>query len=105
VVTVDELRASLAHPEPPSGLAPLARAMWLDGRGDWNGAHNIAQNDDSRPAAWVHAYLHRKEGDTSNAAYWYRRAGRAPFAQSLEEEWAAIVRSLLDDPPKVAESS
>jgi hypothetical protein len=94
-MTVDELRAALKHPQPPAGLAPLLRALWLDGRGDWDGAHGIAQDDDSREAAWVHAYLHRKEGDEGNAGYWYRRAGRAPFSGSLEDEWEAIARMLL----------
>jgi hypothetical protein len=94
-MTVDELRDSLGRAQPPAGLTPLLNALWLDGHGDWNGAHNIAQDDASREAAWVHAYLHRKEGDESNAGYWYRQAGRAPFAGSLEEEWATIASALI----------
>ena len=95
-MTIDELRATLVLTSPPPTLPPLLRALWLDARGDWNGAHNIAQEDDSREAAWVHAYLHRKEGDASNAAYWYRRAARSPQAGGLEEEWEVIAKSLLD---------
>ena len=66
-----EFRQSLHHPEPPPGLPSLVEALWWDARGDWSRAHEIAQEIDSREAAWVHAYLHRKEGDTSNAGYWY----------------------------------
>jgi hypothetical protein len=94
-MTVDELRGSLGRDQPPVGLSPLLRALWLDGRGDWSGAHAIAQDDGSRDAAWVHAYLHRKEGDHGNAAYWYRQAGRAPFSGSLDEEWATIASALI----------
>jgi hypothetical protein len=95
-MTVDDLRAALKRSQPPAELAPLLHALWLDGRGDWNGAHGIAQDDSSREAAWVHAYLHRKEGDEGNAAYWYQRAGRAPFPGALEQEWEAIARLLLE---------
>jgi hypothetical protein len=94
-MTVEELRAALAHPRPPAGLPPLLLALWHDGRGDWDGAHAVAQDDPSTEAAWVHAYLHRKEGDQGNAAYWYRRAGRSPYSGTLDEEWEAIARALL----------
>ena len=70
-------------------------ALWFDGRGDWERAHEVVQDDDSREGAWVHAYLHRKEGDATNAAYWYRRAGRAVATGELKSEWAAMVRDLL----------
>jgi hypothetical protein len=79
----------------PAGLTPPLRALWHDGRGDWDAAHRIAQEDDSRDAAWVHAYLHRKEGDISNARYWYARSGRTAHRGSLEEEWRDIVSNLL----------
>jgi hypothetical protein len=79
----------------PTGLTPPLRALWHDARGDWDAAHRIAQGDDSHDAAWVHAYLHRKEGDTSNARYWYARAGRTAHRGSLEEEWHDIVSNLL----------
>jgi hypothetical protein len=83
----------------PEGLTPALRALWHDGTGDWDKAHRIAQEDDSRDAAWVHAYLHRKEGDASNARYWYVRAGRAPHEGSLEQEWRDIVSDLLASKP------
>jgi hypothetical protein len=94
-VTVDELLATIRDDTPPSGLAPLVRALWLDARGDWEGAHQIAQDDDGREAAWVHAYLHRKEGDSSNAAYWYRQAAQPIANASLDDEWRQIATALL----------
>jgi hypothetical protein len=92
VVTLEEFQTSGNE---PAGLTPALRALWHEAKGQWEAAHQIAQEDDSRDAAWVHAYLHRKEGDLSNARYWYARAGRAAHAGSLEEEWRDIVRALL----------
>lgn len=94
-MTVEQLRASLAQPLPPADLSPLVRALWLDGHGDWSGAHAIAQDQEGRDGAWVHAYLHRKEGDHGNAAYWYGQAGRTPCSGDLQEEWELIARTLL----------
>jgi hypothetical protein len=94
-VTVDELLATIRDGKPPSGLAPLVRALWLDARGDWERAHQIAQDDDGREAAWVHAYLHRKEGDSSNAAYWYRQAAQPIADAPLDDEWRQIATALL----------
>src|SRR5271168_1594741 len=88
-------RASLSLASPSSNLTPALRALWLDGRGDWDGAHEAAQADEGGDSDWVHAYLHRKEGDAGNAAYWYRRANKQVCRTSLEEEWAAIARALL----------
>jgi hypothetical protein len=84
----------------PAGLTPPLRALWHDGRGNWDEAHRIAQEDDSSDAAWVHGYLHRKEGDTSNARYWYARAGRSAHRGSFTEEWRQIVSNLLEQMPK-----
>ena len=92
VMTLEEFQKSGNE---PAGLTPPLRALWHDARGDWDAAHRIAQEDDSRDAAWVHAYLHRKEGDISNARYWYARAGRTAHPGSLEEEWQVIVSNLL----------
>jgi hypothetical protein len=75
-------------------LPPLLTALWWDSRGDWDRAHEIAQSVETADGAWVHAYLHRKEGDLGNADYWYRRAGRRRPNTSLEEEWAGIVAAL-----------
>jgi hypothetical protein len=94
VATVEELRATLTGAEPP-GLPPLVRALWLAGRGDWDGAHGIAQDIDTPDGAWVHAHLHRQEGDEGNAAYWYRRASKPVCRGGLDEEWADIAQALL----------
>jgi hypothetical protein len=89
-------RASLSAAEPPL-LSPALRALWLDANGDWDGAHEAAQADEGGQGDWVHAYLHRKEGDSGNAAYWYRRASQPICRTSLEEEWQEIAEALLKD--------
>lgn len=96
-MTFDTFTALLRDPSPPA-LAPLLQALWHDYKGDWERAHRIAQDIDTRDGAHVHAYLHRKEGDPANAGYWYRRAGVAPASCALEEEWKALVTLLLDHP-------
>ncbi len=78
---------------PPDLSAPLA-ALWWAAKGDWDQAHRIVQDESSREAAWVHAYLHRVEGDLGNAGYWYRQAGRPVATDSLEAEWQRIVDAL-----------
>jgi hypothetical protein len=88
-------RASLAAAAPPAGLSRALVALWLDAKGDWDGAHQAAQADEGGAGDWVHAYLHRKEGDAGNAAYWYRRAGKPACRTALEDEWTAIARALL----------
>lgn len=87
-------RASLAGAAPPEGLGPAAQALWWDARGDWERAHSCVQASEDKDAAWVHAYLHRKEGDLDNAGYWYRRAGRPVATGPLDVEWDALVRAL-----------
>jgi hypothetical protein len=94
-MTVDQLRASLHQPGPPAELPSLLAALWWEAKGDWNQAHEIAQAEESADAAWVHAYLHRKEGDTSNAAYWYNRAHQPRCTLSLDAEWEQIASALL----------
>jgi hypothetical protein len=93
----EAFRRSLAEPEPPREISQAARGLWWDGRGEWAKAHECAQEQDDAAGAWVHAYLHRKEGDAGNAGYWYRRAGKAPATSSLAQEWEAIARALLGD--------
>ena len=88
-------KQTLASPAPPEGLSLAVQALWWDAKGDWDKAHECAQERDDKDGALVHAYLHRKEGDQSNAGYWYRRAGTNTFAGSLTEEWEELARSLL----------
>jgi hypothetical protein len=82
-------------PQPASDLGAPLRALWLDAKGDWDRAHEACQEDEGSGGAWVHAYLHRKEGDEGNASYWYSRAGRKKPSVSLDEEWRAIVDAML----------
>ena len=91
-------RASLAAAAPPDGLGPAEQALWWDAKGDWDRAHALAQADEGGAGDWVHAYLHRKEGDAGNAGYWYRRAGKPASGAPLDEEWAAIAAALLAEP-------
>jgi hypothetical protein len=95
-MTLAEFKATLGDPRPPA-VAPALVALWHDAKGDWNEAHETAQAIEDVTGAWVHAYLHRKEGDASNAAYWYRRAGRDAVGRgvSLDEEWSQIATELL----------
>jgi hypothetical protein len=84
-----------ANAAPPAHLGAPLRALWLDARGQWDQAHAVAQEGGTQDGAWVHAYLHRKEGDESNAGYWYARAGRPMATGSLEAEWREIAAALL----------
>jgi len=86
----------LRHEQPPREIGVALGGLWWDAKGDWNRAHEYAQQDEGPAGAWVHAYLHRKEGDTSNAAYWYGRAGKSPSRASFGEEWAEIVEALVE---------
>lgn len=90
-----QFRESLAQSEPPAELPDLLAALWWDGKGDWQKAHELAQQGDSSEHAWVHAYLHRKEGDNSNARYWYDRAARHVASGPLQDEWTRIAQALL----------
>ena len=92
-----EFERSLAEAQPPAGLSPLLQALWWDAQGDWERAHTTAQDVNSADGAWVHAYLHRREGDAANAAYWYRQAKKPVSQESLDAERQAIVAALLAD--------
>jgi hypothetical protein len=95
IMNIEDFRQTLAKNEPPE-LSHALLALWWDAKGDWNKAHASAQQDEQSPAGtWVHAYLHRKEGDLSNAGHWYRRAGRPVATTSLEAEWSTIADALL----------
>lgn len=79
-------------------MTTLLKALWHDARGEWDKAHDLAQNVNTPDGSWIHAYLHRKEGDRSNAQYWYNRAKRNMPDYSLEQEWEELVRELLLKP-------
>jgi len=96
-MSFEEFQAALAARAAPVGLDGALQGLWHDAKGDWEKAHICAQADKSPAGAWVHAYLHRKEGDRGNAGYWYARAGRPIPAEkvALESEWEVIARELL----------
>ena len=94
-MTMAEFKASLSGVAPAPGLAAPLAALWWAARGNWDQAHNIAQDDASAEGSWVHAYLHRVEGDLANAGYWYRQAGQPTAKDSLEAEWERIAATLL----------
>lgn len=93
-MTLEQFRESLKASSPPAELDFALAGLWWDAKGDWTRAHESAQQDEGIDGSWVHAYLHRKEGDASNAAYWYSRCGRRPSQATLEKEWEEIVIAL-----------
>ncbi len=94
-MTPAEFQRSLTKRTPPCGLSPALAALWWIGKNEWDKAHELAMIGEDVDCAWVHAHLHRVEGDLDNARYWYRRAGRAPATSELAAEWAAIIAALL----------
>ncbi len=94
---IEDFEASRSGDAPP--LSPPLLAMWHAGRGEWDAAHRIVQAEDDTDSAWVHAYLHRRQGELGNARYWYRRAGRDEPAESPEQEGRAITLALLARAP------
>jgi hypothetical protein len=94
-MTADEFKLSLAGDEPPAGMSTCLAALWWDAKGDWQRAHKLVDHLETREGMAVHAYLHRKEGDQSNASYWYRRSGRRFEKRSPDAEWALLLDRLL----------
>jgi hypothetical protein len=94
-MTLDDFRQSLTADQPPAQFLPALLGLWWDAKGDWKKAHESAQQDEGPEGSWVHAYLHRKEDDQSNAEYWYGRAGKPVCQEPLDAEWLGIVRELL----------
>ena len=94
-MNLSDFMDSLKEGDPPRGLAAPMRALWHEARGDWTKAHEIVASEKSKTAARVHAYLHRKEGDTTNADYWYAHCGEERPRSALEKEWESLVQSLL----------
>lgn len=84
---------------PPPGTTGPVRALWFAAKGDWEAAHRLVMDEGTREAAWVHAYLHRVEGDLANARYWYGQAGKGAAAGALADEWRAIAAALLAGAP------
>ncbi len=95
-MNIGTFKAALLHDSPPADWSPALQALWYQARGNWHRAHELAQAQDDAAGAWVHAHLHRAEGDLANARYWYRRAGREPSTAPLDAELAAIAAALPD---------
>lgn len=95
VVSLAQFKQSLAGDAPAGNIAPPLAGLWWTAKGDWDRAHKIVQDDDTREAAWVHAHLHRIEGDLGNASYWYRQAGQPVAKDAFDVEWERIATALL----------
>jgi hypothetical protein len=95
-MTLAEFKRGMAEGKSPTDLAPPLAALWWAAKGDWDKAHGIVMKEDSRDAAWVHAYLHRVEGDLDNAGYWYRKGRRPAASGPLPDEWDAIAAALIE---------
>jgi hypothetical protein len=94
-MTFEAFQNSLSQPSLPVGLSPLLQALWHDARNDWEASHNVAQEIHTNDGSWIHAYLHRKEGDTGNAGYWYRKAGKPFPVVTVNQEWEMLVKAFL----------
>jgi len=95
-MTLSEFKESIKQSYPPSYINNLLQALWYDAKGNWEAAHNLAQEVNTKDGSWIHAYLHRKEGDLGNASYWYHRANQPVCKKSLVEEWEEIASALLN---------
>jgi len=94
--TLTEFKESLNLEQPANGLSVQLKSLWYDGKGDWRQAHTQVDQLADQASAWVHAYLHRKEGDTWNADYWYKKAGQIRPDLSLDDEWEQLVSHFLN---------
>jgi hypothetical protein len=92
---IDSFKESLKQDTPPEGLDGPMKALWHAGKGNWQKAHDVIKDDESKAAAWVHAHLHRVEGDEANANYWYAQAGKPPHDGPFGEELNTIAFGLL----------
>ena len=92
---LESFKQSLEKNVPPQGISTFLTAMWYDANGDWEKAHHLINHLEDATACWVHAYLHRKEGDNGNADYWYQMAGKSRPTIPLDQEWQDIVQTLL----------
>ena len=96
-MTIEQFKTSLSESVAPYGLNRNLLALWYDAKGDWHEAHNIVQETSGLEGDWIHAYLHRKEGDLGNASYWYSRVGKSRPNSTLEEEWEELANYLLQN--------
>jgi hypothetical protein len=94
-MTLSDFTDSLKNENPPPDLSPILQSLWYAGKGDWSTAHDIAQEIHTTDGSWVHAYLHRVEGDEGNATYWYHKAKKSFPAVSLEKEWEELALFFL----------
>ena len=94
-MNLSTFKESLSANEPPQNISVYLKSLWYDAKDDWDKAHQLIQDVDDKNASWIHAYLHRKEGDVANSGYWYRRAGKNRSSLSLEKEWEEIVTALI----------
>jgi len=94
-MTLDEFRETLKNSSAPDGLSPYLLALWYEKNGDWTRAHETVQEIDDSTGAWIHAYLHRREGDQQNSSYWYGQTGKTMPSYSLDQEWDEIAQALL----------
>lgn len=94
-MNITALKQSLSTDTPPASVSDYVKALWYDAKNDWQSAHKLIQDLPDKNASWIHAYLHRKEGDIGNADYWYSKAGKRRPTLSLSEEWEQIVNALL----------
>ena len=98
-MNLQTFKSSTEDTQPPVGVSPVLIALWHEAKGDWDAAHRIAQAQANPQGDWVHAYLHRVEGDEGNAAYWYRRVGKDFCTLELADEWDQIVEELINAQP------
>ena len=94
-MTFQDFNNSLSGSQPPPSISSYLEALWYDAKEDWEKAHTLIQDVNDSTAAWIHAYLHRKEGDIGNADYWYNRAAKKRPSLSLQQEWETIVKELV----------
>lgn len=96
MTTIESFKTSVSADLPPAGIGPALQALWWVRRGDWDRAHAcVQQHEGEADSDWVHAHLHRQDGDLANAGYWYRRAGKTPSELALAEEWERVAAELL----------
>ena len=96
-MTIEEFKQTISDSKAPAGLNRNLIALWYDAKGDWHEAHRIVQETSGFEGDWIHAYLHRKEGDLGNASYWYSRVGKTRPNSTLEEEWEELANYLLEN--------